>query len=338
VDSKYGPINNLFLFKNRLMYFQDNAFGVLSVNDRSLVQDSLVGALTLGTGDVLDRYDYMSDTVGNKHKFGIVSSPNSVYWFHDLEKSMYKFSGSETPISKLKGMQSWFEDNYDFTANVGESVYAVYDSKYNEVIFTFGEADTIAYNELIDGFSSFYSFTPGAYVKLSNDEYLSLRDNVSNVFYHHNNETVDRCEFYGTTYTSDVKFLVNPNYSENKVFDTLQWTSDAWNSTKSTSQYNYTFQTLNVVNDYQNTDDVTLTFDTNLRRRERVWSTPIPRNQVDSDMSVEPDLFTDIPNTAALFKDRMRGTHVYVTLGLDNSVDAYFNCPFVKTLFRKSYR
>jgi hypothetical protein len=58
VDTRYGPITNMRNFENRLMFWQENAFGQLSVKERSQIIDSNNQSLILGTGGVLDRYDY----------------------------------------------------------------------------------------------------------------------------------------------------------------------------------------------------------------------------------------------------------------------------------------
>jgi hypothetical protein len=66
VDSRFGEITNMRLFKDRLLYWQDNATGVLSVNERTIVNDMDDNKIILGTGDVLQRYDYISTLYGMK--------------------------------------------------------------------------------------------------------------------------------------------------------------------------------------------------------------------------------------------------------------------------------
>lgn len=65
VDNKYGQITNLTSFKDRLFFWQDTALGIASVNERSLIQDNNVGQLTLGTGGILTRADYLTNTNGS---------------------------------------------------------------------------------------------------------------------------------------------------------------------------------------------------------------------------------------------------------------------------------
>ena len=59
-----GP-DSLKVYDNKLYYWQEDSFGIASVNERSLVQDNNIGQLVLGTGDILARYDYISTNFGN---------------------------------------------------------------------------------------------------------------------------------------------------------------------------------------------------------------------------------------------------------------------------------
>ena len=79
VDQQYGPITNISTFKNVLTFFQEQSFGVLSVNDRSVATDNSGQNIVLGTGGVLDRYDYYSNTYGmHKQQFCSVWSDISM--------------------------------------------------------------------------------------------------------------------------------------------------------------------------------------------------------------------------------------------------------------------
>jgi len=66
VDSKYGEITHLRKFNNKLFFWQDQATGLLSVNERTQITDESNLPLILGNGGVLDRYDYIDDTAGMK--------------------------------------------------------------------------------------------------------------------------------------------------------------------------------------------------------------------------------------------------------------------------------
>lgn len=64
VDTRYGEITGLRKFVNHLVFWQENAAGLLSVNERVQISDNENMPLTLGTADVLSRYDYMNTSNG----------------------------------------------------------------------------------------------------------------------------------------------------------------------------------------------------------------------------------------------------------------------------------
>ena len=72
VDGQYGPITALELVNNNMIFFQPEGIGRLSINDRSLIQDDSGTALLLGTGGVLQRYDYIA--TNNVFNIGSFSS------------------------------------------------------------------------------------------------------------------------------------------------------------------------------------------------------------------------------------------------------------------------
>jgi hypothetical protein len=131
VNTKFGPINNIINFNNKLFYFQDTAFGLVSVNQRSLISDDNPGSLILGTGGILDRYDYISETTGSKNRFGVVGGLMGLYWVDNLKKDIYRFSQRAEPIGYLKGIKSYLS-KFD---GISEVVIA-YDKDINEILVT----------------------------------------------------------------------------------------------------------------------------------------------------------------------------------------------------------
>jgi hypothetical protein len=131
LDGDKGPIHNLKTFKSRLFFWQNSGFGIASVNTRSLIQDNNPGILAVGTGGVLDRYDYISDDIGNQSQFGITNSRTALYWGDANKNELFKYDNSLKSESKLKGIQTWINEK----GRIGE-IKTVFDHKYNDVIFT----------------------------------------------------------------------------------------------------------------------------------------------------------------------------------------------------------
>lgn len=150
VNGIHGPINRIINFKDRLFFYQDKAFGVASINERSVIQDNSGQELLLGTGGVFPDYSYISTNTGSYHQFGVVASENAIYHYDARLKKLYQFTGGgASPISELKGMSAFFDKNIngeilkaDKTLGEGTDgpavgVHAVPDFRYNRVLFTF---------------------------------------------------------------------------------------------------------------------------------------------------------------------------------------------------------
>lgn len=115
VDTRFGPINDMKLFKNNLVFWQTDAFGTVAVNERSIITDNNPGALTLGTGGILDRYDYFTTMNGESPNQlrANTQSDSTVYWYDSKRNEICGFNGQLQTVSKLKGVQSYLNKNKD---------------------------------------------------------------------------------------------------------------------------------------------------------------------------------------------------------------------------------
>jgi len=339
VDPINGPVNAIYNFNNHLFYWQDKAFGMTSVNDRSLINDNASAQLVLGTGGVLDRFDYISEHTGCMDKFSIVSSLSGLYWFDRLSKSIYKYSNNLLNLSKIKFIQSFL----DTTIDSNFTVIAHADRNNNEILFTFIDVSvtnshTISFNEPMDVFVSFYGFIPSMYIPYKNwyltttsSDYCGA-DFDRNYLFLHDSILGDRCYFYALTaieadkyVDSTLEILFNPDYSYTKVFDNLFYISSTASKTVSVGPvksgnidtFADTFNTVQCYNDFQNTGETTLTPQTNIERRERGWTLVVPRNIVNANISTNPNIFTAVDATQ-LFKERMRDKYLIAYFKYEN--------------------
>jgi len=93
LEKEPGSINNIKLYKNGLYFWQDHAFGMLFINPRALLGTEEGSSLVLGTGGFLETADYISRTIGNVNKFGIVATDQSIYWVDNEHRDMIRFTG-----------------------------------------------------------------------------------------------------------------------------------------------------------------------------------------------------------------------------------------------------
>ena len=83
--------------------------------------------------------------------------------------------------------------------------------------------DTIVFDELINGWSSFMSYYPTQLFSLKNNFY-SIKG--SDIWQHYSN-SVNRTSFYGVEGGSNITFIFNGDSSVNKVFQTVNYEGDS---------------------------------------------------------------------------------------------------------------
>lgn len=81
---------------------------------------------------------------------------------------------------------------------------------------------TLAFDELINGWVSFYSYKPAQLFSVKNDFYSVQYSNI----WKHYSSAVDVTSFYGTSGGANITFVFNTNPSANKVFKTVNYEGD----------------------------------------------------------------------------------------------------------------
>ncbi len=361
VDGTWGPINGIIVLDNQLNFLQDRAIGILPVNPRAVLNGAgTTGAqLQLGIGSKLDKHQYISTSSGTKHQWSIQDSPSALYYYDVLAKKMMKYNpGNQTnPLSDIKGLHAFFDRNLtgnflnhdnpiigQIAGQIAGGITTVYDFKNNDVLLTFHDSVnvetktsfTIAYNELADCFTSFYSFKPPIY--LTNRQiYLSPSDSASNAIYVHSKGGYST--FYGITYPSTLTTIVNENPLQTKVFDNQVFETEAIGMLGSdpVNINNSIFSTIRMYNDYQNTDFQTLLTDVTVKRRERSFNIAIPRNRVLNTIGGNSaDIFTNLGIVP--FQTRMRDKYLTCDYSYSNLQGWRFLVHNIQTKYRLSPR
>lgn len=336
VDSKYGKLTNLLHKDDYLYFWQPNAFGVLSVNQRSVLSDNNPGALVLGTGGVLDRYDYISTTTGCNYRFSIIDGLNGIYWIDNTNQVIVKYGeGGVNYLSKSKGVSEYIRPYI----SLGLEGNCTFDKLHNEVLISPSASYTLVNNEIFDSFVGVQTFIPTLYLKVDGSAYVfsAKRSGGRDSVYSHG--TGSKGSFYGSVYPSMVRFVVNDKYNSTKVFDMFQYESSCRTSAGINQLYT-TFDTIRVYDDYQNSDYTNITLNSNLTRKEREFNLIIPRNVISSNPSTNPDIFDVDGNgdPSRLFRERMRDRYITVELTYNNSSNYVFSVPYVTTNYRISKR
>ena len=91
-DTRYGEITELMTVNDILYFWQNTAFGKLSVNERSLITDENSNTIQLGQGGVLQRTDYISTKYGMRPEdYSAIEAEGGVYWIDILNKAIVAY-------------------------------------------------------------------------------------------------------------------------------------------------------------------------------------------------------------------------------------------------------
>lgn len=307
VENTYGPINKLISWKNDLFYFQDDAVGILSVLERSLVQDSEGKNVSLGEGSILQRYDNIVTGIGMSTRFSTTKSLNGLYWYDHKRKRIHRFRDGLEDLTTVKGVNSYLNtipdsySNYDNTIDPfnGAGFIMSYNPLYNEVWFTVKEDSSngivLLYNEILDNFVSF-SNAAGTYQMLFDQKLFT-----SNVLTLYQENEGHYGQFFGTYYDSYITPVIVPAPNIPTTFTNFEITSEVYNSSGD-QVHDKTITSIRTLNDYQDTGVITLS-SSNSRRLIRSWKLDAGRDSLGT------------------YKARIRDTYAKVTMSFTNDAN-----------------
>lgn len=363
VDSKYGSINNLILFKNGLYYFQDRAFGKFQVAEQKLLSDAATNSdLILGSAGVLERYDYITFGAGSKHQFSFGVSPNAIVFFDVLSRKIQKFSAEgNLQLSDVKGISGYIynytEGNLQVSDNpyIGKGVHATYDARHNEFYMTFLDYNedastqklfTWVFNEMSDGYIGRYTVFPKVYI---ND-----RSHIFAPYINDNNpytsQTVSEnihilgvgpyCKFFDKAPSpSFVSFAVNENAPIEKVLTNLEFVAEGYRKNTNISplydsraeiEFNDFFTSMRVYNSYQNTNFQPLA--NKSRKHKTLWNVKVPTDLV---INSNANIFasSNLASVRPKFTKRLKDKWFIVDMVYDNSQNNKFVVQSAKAIY-----
>lgn len=370
LESKYGPLNRLIVNNDVMYAFQDRGISVLNINPRALLQSQNTSDLVLGSGAVIDSISYIANNTGSKHRFGVGGSNNYVYFVDVLQKKIKRIGANG--IEELLGLNGILrsfldgpiEDTEDIFNERGVSIG--FDSNYDEILITLmnkKDGDTFAINpEIVDGvsiynsgnykswlntivfnertnsFTSRYSVYPNMYIETGNRllygvEPSRLDGNIK--LYEHN--AGDYNKYCGNRFDTRLSFISNDSPGETKVFDNLVCFTEV---NDGTTNYNTkSFNKVKCKTGYQNSGYVNLTYNNNIKRKDRGFSIHIPRNIITSSFTDNINLEdASKQSSSRTFKERMRDKYMNTELVFSNILDYRLVLHYIETLYRKSYR
>lgn len=314
VDNQYGPITNLKSFNNKLYFFQDEAVGIASINERSLITDNNASLLVLGTGGVLTRYDYVTILNGtSKIRDKSITNSNSTLYWYDIDKNVIcALNNTLIELSKDRQVQSYLNK---LPLSDKNNAVSFYDQKYNEVWFNIANKPLI-FNEQLNCFTSFYTHSPQWAATFSN-QLVTLKDNqfyyIHNIYDLNSSAKEDR--------TAKLQFVVNKDILYTKVYDNVMFSADFESESQNANQV---LQQISFSTKTQNTTPINYT---KVENREDNYRFYIPREEQKDQETQE--------RINKSYAGRMRGKYLICNYIFDcNNKD--MKIPFIKTTYRYS--
>lgn len=314
VDNQYGPITNLYIFNDKLYMFQYDAVSIASINNRSLITDNNSSALVLGTGGILDRYDYITINNGDSkiRDRSIVSSNSTMYWYDNDKNVICALNNSLVELTKVKSMQNYLNSK---NQNSLQNVVSLFDPKYNEIWFKI-DGSSLIFNEQLNCFTSFYTHKPD-WQALFSDYLVTIQDN--NFYYIH-----DKYHFENDLIEdkiANIKFIINDNPINTKVYDNVSFNGNLIDNENDQPKL---ITSVKFYTKTQTSEEVTYQ---NIENREDNYRFYIPREHQENPSMQE------IKNKS--YASRMRGKYLICDYTFDCN-NKEISIPYIKTTYRNS--
>tara|TARA_R100000315_G_scaffold12597_3_gene4068 strand:+ start:2016 stop:8192 length:6177 start_codon:yes stop_codon:yes gene_type:complete len=124
LDYNKGPITQMFDLNDKLFALQNSGTCLLSVNPRVLIptQDGASIQAVTGTGNVIERHDYISN-FGSQHFHGLAVSDQAAYYYDDNHSKFIKLGRGKKggfgamSLGETALMQSYFNEYKNKTIN-----------------------------------------------------------------------------------------------------------------------------------------------------------------------------------------------------------------------------
>ena len=346
VDPKYGEITDLKTFKNELVFWQEFATGVLSTNEKQLIENPDGNNLLLGTGDVLQRYDYITTIYGMRDgDMSKTESGTDLYWWDGTKNEMlsYRYSKSLIPskgVVELGAQKS--VKNYLNSSVISENPLLTYDYNNHEVLFQIGNDKTIVYNELLDVFTSLYNIKPINNVCFEDQIQLLDDKTIYRWNTHKNNKSYG---FDDSMLFPQIQAVVNTASTQTKVFDTIEFGGRFYGGGEAQNRKTPVYLQIQKNRDLGGLTNLKFEFSTPTKQKGYINNknigTHLTNVEYDFKMSLprsgeDPNNGIGSNDKALHYGDRFKGKFMNYTLSsVSNDLD--FSLQYIITKFRASW-
>lgn len=213
-DTRYGDITNLLTSHDVLYFWQDKAFGKLSVNERSLVTDNNNNTVQLGQGGVLQRTDYISTRYGMRNQdFSAISAEDGIFWIDINNNAIVAANNQAINYGEMMQVQNLI--NRDIFKDTKNRPTIDYDLQNQELLCKLFKDSQLVFNLKLKAATSIYTREYERILDFNNTLFgLNLTGNGYTATQYNNlRNTGDMLS------PTKLQFVVNSVQSVTKVFD-----------------------------------------------------------------------------------------------------------------------
>lgn len=300
MDGDRGKVRALRRYKNSIFAFQDKGVAEIIYNPSTAIASSAGVPIEIANSGKVEGKRYVSENIGCTNKWSICTTPAGIYFIDSIDKKLYLWSDNGmVNLSEKMGFTSWFNGEIskvieDWNPIDCNDFVTQYDRTVGDVYFI-NENKCLAFNESLGQFSSFYDYEKTPFFINLDNHCLTVHNGL--LWEQH---AGNYNSFFGVNnrpYYTEV--VVNPNPTEDKIFDNIEFRADSWNGSM---LLDTTFDKLTTFNEYQY-GECALTwlkgYPSTLKKKFRVWYANIPRDDVSK-------------------RDRMRNTWLHLKLEKHN--------------------
>ena len=226
-DPSNASIQKLYAEDTNLVIFQENKVS------RALIDKDAIYAAE-GGGTVTSSNLVIGVIQPFAGEYGISKNPESfaVYgyrkYFSDANNNaILRLSRSGIDEISSYGMRDYFRDEINTIGSSGKIIggYDVHNDQYvvsTQITSARGNREiptSVSFDEQAKGWVSFFSFKPDQVFSLKN-KFYTVKD--GGIWQQYSNN-VNRGNFYGVDYTSEVSVIFNPNPDRSKTFKTVSY-------------------------------------------------------------------------------------------------------------------
>ena len=235
-DPNYGSIQKLYAEDTNLTIFQENKVSRALI-DKDAIYSAEGAAMTTSGAQVIGQIQAYAG------EWGISKDPSSfaVYgyqkYFTDKNSNAVLRLSSDgiTEISSY-GMRYFFTK--ELSALGDGKIIGGYDIVNKNYVLSLQPTSavyhTLAFDETINGWTSFYDYKPDNIFSVNSIYYTT---SGASIYKHHSLLSL-RGSFYGVQYPSSVTLVLNSNASTSKVFKTINYEgSNGWGATYVNTSY-----------------------------------------------------------------------------------------------------